>query len=137
MRLRCAILTAGVCLAAATAWAIDTVKTFKDPKPIVGTVSSMSPYEVVVDQTAGKKQIPVNDIVTIVYTEDPPPLRTRGATPIPTPPATKTPWHSSRRSSCRPTSARKSSRISPSSAPTATRNWRSRARCPCWRPPRR
>jgi tetratricopeptide (TPR) repeat protein len=75
MRLRCAILAAGACLAATAAWGLDTVKSAKDPKPIAGRIVKMSPYEVVVSQTGGEKTIPVNEIVTIVYDEDPSQLR--------------------------------------------------------------
>jgi tetratricopeptide (TPR) repeat protein len=76
MKLRCMILAAGVCLAATAAWAVDSVKTTKDTRSISGRIISMTSTEVVVEQTAGKKTIPVNEIATIVYDEDPPQLRT-------------------------------------------------------------
>ncbi len=57
------------CLAARTGWAADVVKT-ADGK-IEGQVSAMSPTEVTVTQGGSSKTIPVNQIESISFEEDP------------------------------------------------------------------
>jgi len=72
MKVRSVILAVGICLAAAPGWAIDTVKTNKVAIP--GRVTSVSPSEVVLEKgRAGgpTSQIPVNEVVFIVFEDDP------------------------------------------------------------------
>lgn len=76
MKIRSVILAAGVCLAATAAWALDAVRTTKDARSVSGRILSMTSTEVVVETTTGKKTVPVNEISSIIYDEDPPQLRT-------------------------------------------------------------
>jgi len=78
-RVTCAV---GICLAAAPAsWALDSVRIANKP-PITGRVKSMSPLEVEVEQGAAGstvKQVAVNEILTILYDDDPSALKTAKA----------------------------------------------------------
>ena len=78
MKVQSVILAAGICLAAAPGWAIDTVKTNKTTAPIQGRVTSVSPTEVVLEKgPAGgtTATIPVNEVVFIFFEDDPSSLR--------------------------------------------------------------
>jgi tetratricopeptide (TPR) repeat protein len=57
------------CLAAGAGWAADVVKT-QDGK-VEGQVSAMSPTEVTVAQGGSSKKVPVNQIESITFEEDP------------------------------------------------------------------
>ncbi len=75
MKKRCAILAAAVCLAAGAAcWAFDTVKTTSGTTS--GTVVGMNPLGVEVERDAVRKTVPVNEIVTIYYEDEPTQLKT-------------------------------------------------------------
>jgi len=75
MKMRCVVLAAAVGLAAGAAcWAFDTVKTTSGT--VSGTVVSMNPLEVVVEQNALRKPVAVNEIVTVFYDDEPTQLRT-------------------------------------------------------------
>jgi len=78
MRTRIVILAVAVCLAAASAcWAFDTIKT--ESESIRGTVIGMSPLKVTIQQGAAgglEKEVPVNEIETIYYDDEPTQLKT-------------------------------------------------------------
>ena len=59
-----------VCLAAGTAWAADVVRTL-DGKKVEGHVSAMSPTEVTVTQGEEAKKVPVNQIASITFEDEP------------------------------------------------------------------
>ncbi len=66
-----AMLVAGVCLGNTCAWAFDMVRTTSEV--VYGKVVKMSPQQVVVEKGTGglQQEIPVNEIITIYYDDDP------------------------------------------------------------------